>query len=271
MRRGIPVTITVCAAFAAAGALGAGSVINSFLAFEAQIVDGGGVYRDAHYVYTIFRVGLIFYLYRFTPAGTPYGKRPLYGLADACDADHSPRGGGYFGVRAGEEYILHYTVSTGSLAASWHSGGLTTAYGHSPGSPYFYVGKREYIYRYTTNGSFVSSFKTWTDEWPKSIAVAPVYEGVSGEFVLMFPYEPQFKPVHVYAPSGSLVATFPAPGHYELPMCNVCGPGYPPSYGTTLWCTFWHLWREVWVYQIDIGGNTAVAPASVGRIKALFK
>lgn len=268
MRLSMIFAVGAVALAATAAAYGAGSIINSFCALSAQIVDGGGVFRDADYVYAVFDLGGDYYACRFTPTGTPYGSRPLYDVSNARDADHSPFGEGCFGFRAGERYIFHYALSTGSRVGLWNLDKGTTAYGYLPGSDCFYAGKGTYIYRYTTSGSFVSSFETWENAWANSIAVASSYGGVSGEFILMLPYGSEIALAHVYEPSGSLVATFPAPDAWSLG--SVCGPGYPTSYGTTLWCSF-SVSGDVWVYQVDVGGNVAVTPASVGRIKALFE
>ena len=52
---------------------------------------------------------------------------------------------------------------------------------------------------------------------------------------------------------------------------GVCGPGAPASWGITYWCNV-RLGLEYYAYQFDIGGTEpAVAPASLGRVKALFK
>jgi len=70
----------------------------------------------------------------------------------------------------------------------------------------------------------------------------------------------------VYTAAGSAVTTFSIPG---TTYGCVCGPGYPASFGTTFWCNSDFGGRRA--YQLDLGNGTAVAPVSLGRIRALFR
>lgn len=277
MRRRIPVTITVCAAFTAAAALGVGSVISSFAVRHGIWGRPLGVYRDTTYVYVVMSNGGAGWdnLYRYTVTGSFFGYKLLAGADSPGDADHSPLGVGYFAVhdtvqRDSNRRILHYELSTGSVVSSWVIGADMASFAHVPGSTYMYVGEYGgYVYRFTTAGSLVGSFAA--PYGTSSLAATRFFKGFEGEYIITAAKE-YSKPAHVYTNTGSLVGSFKVPtSEYGTNTYGaVCAAGYPARYGTTYWCMRNHLIDYKMLYQLDLGANPAVAPASVGRIKVLF-
>jgi len=98
--------------------------------------------------------------------------------------------------------------------------------------------------------------------------VADRWAGVDNEYVITQYGNSSFA---VYTPGGSLVTIFPngSPGVYGIAV----DPGYPSSYGPTLWGIDYY---SGYCYQIDLGNGdgtdqTNVTPASLGKVKALFR
>jgi hypothetical protein len=227
------------ALLAVAPALGAvGDVISSFPWSGAR-----NVYRDADYVYCIAGTNT---LRRYTVGGSLVGTVALSGLTAADDADHCVAGAGRMTVIGGGNRLFDYRVSNGSLIRSYAAPPGTTGYGYSPGRAYYFVHSGADVRRYTKAGSLVSSFTVSYSAGP--IAVADRFRDRAGNYVVVGSKLSFY--ARVYTGTGSLVTSFVLPA---VTYGCVCGPGVPSTHGTTYWC------------------NLAVAPASVGRIKALYR
>jgi hypothetical protein len=234
---------------------GVGDVVSSF-AWPGAL----NAYRDASYVYCVAGVNT---LRTYTVSGSLTGTVPLAGLTSAGDADHSPSGPGYFAVIERSSVIYEYLVSSGSFVRSITGGPNTVGGGYFPGSSYVYIHVRPYVYRFTTAGSLVGSFLVSYSAGP--IAATDRFNARAGDYVIVGAQTAGN--TMVYTGAGSVVTTFTVPGGTY--GC-VCGPGYPPSYGTTYWCNL-AVGSSRYAYQIELGNGTAVAPASVGKIKALYR
>jgi hypothetical protein len=266
-RKGVPVIAGVLALAAAVGWAGPGSVISSFRALSGDYPMGA--YRDADYVYVINTSSMWAYAMIYTPTGS-YVRGIDFLLLRWMpeDPDHSYLGPSYItlAVEAGVQTF----PKTGGVYVRWDHRELkeTLGYAHLPRSPYYYVGvtpyKDEYIiYRFSTGGSLISSF---IPEFGGKLAATDRFAGSPGEYLIA-----SGSPCGVYEPAGSLVATFNHEAGRSL-YGGTAGPGYPASWGTTLWVLSpWPLPGEV--YQIDLGnGNpSAITPASLGKVKALFR
>jgi hypothetical protein len=242
------------AAFCAWGEVG--SVISSF-----QWPGARNVYRDGDYAYSVASPNT---LRAYNVNGSLVNSVGLAGLVNAGDADHSVLGGAYLAVLDGKNMLRDYVISTGSLARSVAVPDKI-GYGYIPGGAYMYVAAGTYVRRYTTAGSLVSSFRIIGPSIG-GIAATRTFEGRSGEYVVVAVWAYDSDVGMVYTATGSTVATFSIPG--TVHGC-VCGPGYPASFGTTFWCNSDAGGRRA--YQLDLGNGTAVAPVSLGRIRALFR
>jgi hypothetical protein len=246
-------------ALAAACAWGAvGSIISSF-----EWPGARNAYRDNDYAYSVANVNT---LRAYTVNGSLVKSVSLTGLTDAGDADHSVLGGAYLAVLDGTNLLRDYVISTGSLARSVAVSNCV-GYGYIPGGAYVYVAAGTYVYRYTTAGSLVSSFRI-IGPYIGGIAATRTFKGESGEYVVVAVWAYDWDVGMVYTGAGSAVATFNMPG---TTYGCVCGPGYPASWGTTFWCNSEIGAGRRWAYQLDLGNGTAVAPTSLGRVKALFR
>ncbi|MEE8640157.1 MAG: hypothetical protein V3T41_07085 [bacterium] len=256
--------IVATSVLAAAVWAGVGDVISSFRATYGTLY-AGGVYRDDTYVYVAFyTTGLFqYYMKKYTPAGSYVGVIAL-GPAwhwPLTDADHSRRGAGYVTIATDANVLFTFDLSTGYRVESINLGLYDIwGYAYRSGARYAFASEdsSQFIFKYDASWSVVSSFR-----WGGALAATDRYKGRPGDYVIV-----DSTPARVYTGDGSLVGTFPN-GRDVIGRGCVCGRGYPASWGTTYWR--YEGWSECWVYQIDLGNTTAVAPASVGRIKALYR
>jgi hypothetical protein len=247
--------IMATSVLAAAVWAGVGDVISTFAWPNAR-----NAYRDAGYVYCVTGVNTF---RTYTAGGSLVRTVALGGLTDAGDADHSPTGTGYVAVIDSSSVIYEYMISSGSLVRSITTGPGTVGGGYFPGNPYVYIHISTYVVRFTTAGSLVGSFLVSYSAGP--IAAANRFNDRAGDYVIVAPRTSGY--TMVYTGAGSVVTTFNVPG---TTVGCVCGPGYPSSRGTTYWCNV-GVGSSWYAYQIDLGNGVAVAPTSVGRIKALYR
>ncbi len=235
-----------------------GSVISSF-----EWPGALNVYRDGDYAYSVASPNA---LRAYTANGSFVNSVNLSGLTGAGDADHSVLGGAYLAVLDGKNMLRDYVKSTGSLARSVAVPDKI-GYAYIPGGAYMYVAAGSYVNRYRTTGSLVSSFRIF-GPYIGGLAATRTYEGRSGEYVIVPVWAYDSDAGMVYTGAGSMVGTFTVPG---LTRGCVCGPGHPPSWGTTFWCNSEVGAGRRYAYQLDLGNGTAVEPTSLGRVKALFR
>lgn len=268
--KGILLVAGALALAAAAAWARPGSVISSFQGFLGFMPTG--VYRDADYVYVVNLGESIFnYATKHTPTGSYVG-----GPEFVCwrryvpeDPDHSYLGSSYISIAA-EAGIITYPKGGGNYVRWDHYDLIeTVSYGYRPGGNFYYVGvipeNRDDVfitYCFNTRGSLINSF---APAYAGDFAATDRFAGVSGEYLIIGHGA-------VYTPRGSLVATFA-----HLAGCSLrgatAGPGYPASWGTTLWVLgSWGINNHA-VFQLDLGNGSpsAIIPASIGKVKALFR
>lgn len=276
------------AAFILAGAMpgfgSLGSVISSFQISGDNGPHAVAVYRDADFIYGVLQYGPTgeheYKLFTYAPDGSALSSIPLnctlewanWHLEWLEDADHSVLGDGYFGIIGVGKYFpaygLDFSIKTGSIVGSFPTSPLATAYAYIPGGQYIYVGQTypSYIFLFTTSGSVVSSFKP--HHVCDLLAATDYYNSLNGAYLISYGGGSGLYH-HVYTDAGSLVGSFWL-GPFSMTFAGVCGPGYPSDYGVTYWCISWGS-GGLWCFQIDLANRVAVAPASVGKIKALFR
>jgi hypothetical protein len=243
--------------FAAAvpASAGVGDVISSFKMDGAR-----NIYRDANHVYCVVGTNT---LRRYTVGGSLVGTVALARLTNPGDADHSPLGPGFMGVVEASNRVHQYRIANGSLVTSMPTGPTTLGYAYFPGGAYLYAHVGTYVHRYTTTGSFVSSFAVGYAT--TMMAATNRFEDKAGDYVIVASRSPR---TMVFTGSGGFVRSFNLP---EPPAGCVCGPGTPYTPKTTLWCNI-PVGANRFAYQIDLGNkNVAVAPTSLGKIRALYR
>ena len=250
----------LAAATAASAALG--SVISTFSLSGTAQPYALGIYRDAKYVYGVLYSSGATYLRSYTTSGVPVGSITLGGAARG--PGHSQLGAGYMGA-VDNSRVVHYDISTGSRIASFSVASGARAYDYIPGGPYVYVATDRTVYCYTTAGSLVRVFPV--SSYVGGLAATEYLNNRAGEYVVVGPWSSGM-PAYVYTGGGSLLRSFVVVG-----TTNGCvaGAGAPRTYGTTYWCNQ-YIGSGLYAYQIDLGNtNAALAPASVGEIKALYR
>jgi hypothetical protein len=247
-----------------------GSVISSF---EVSVVESPmwklDIYRDADYLY------LLSYdpeysdawLERYTLPGCQRTsvslEWPQYYVP--ARVDHSVLGSGYAVVTSRTE-LFTFSTTTGSFIGSQTMAYGRYRYAYIPGSPYIYTGEGRSVYRLTTSGQLISSFQVIGE----LCAATGSFMDQAGEYIIT---EHNYSPRHdyVYSSGGSLLASFNVQ-EISLLELHVCGPGYPPSHGTTYWRYRGIANGRGCIYQLDLGNTTTnVVPASLGRIKAIYE
>ncbi len=254
----------LAAAFAAQAAVG--SVISSFRMTGAETPKATGIYRDWTYVYGILYSAGPDYLTTYTPAGSVVRSATLSRAQAPRDADHSTLGSGYVDVfDFGKKMLLTYKKNAEFVKAKPLPSD-TTAYAYIPGSSKYFVARDEMVFRYTTNDVLVNKF--YVGGYIGGLAATPVYDGKNGEYVIIgrsgvggYSY--------VYTGAGSLVDSFVVPGTGTY--ASIVGRATPKKYQRGYWCVQ-QVGTDRWAYQVDVEATApAVAPASLGKVKALYR
>jgi len=204
------------------------------------------------------------YLYNFNTAGSLVSTVRLPGAVRLGDADFAPEGyAGCFAVVDEGSHELKAYTRTGSFygvirtlrsdVVGYGVGGHVTKY--------LYLGTRDgVVYRYTPAWSFLYSFATGVEI--ADLAAGQGYNGYWGDWLEVGPAR-SGEPIRVYDGWGGSFY-----GSFSLPGVRNCGAsaGYRSAY-----VCLRDLGTEIWAYAVDLGPLMAVEPASLGRVKALYK
>jgi len=248
------------------------------------------------------RIGLYCGLAAFAGAAFFVGEAGGWRLVSSYPTPgHNPRGygaggmaGGWIVEATGTPMIYEIYWPTGSIDSSWPAPGGAGAWGVCYNSPYLYVtnNRTSFIYRVTTGGSVVSSFRfalgrpadicgRWTGSTlfvtiPERDSIA--YITTAGSFLGSFG-GPGSHPTACagYSPSPFYVADDATHTVYENAKPVITGIQTPTGMDCTLFIGADQ--SDVDLYVVDDAtdriyfyrNSTAVAPASVGRVKALFR
>ena len=243
------------------------SIVSSFRVSGTTEPRARGIFTGgfAGYVYGIFYAGPGSHsLAAFTKAGSLLATYPMAGGVMLGDADHAPEGypGCFAVVDEGAHDLKAYTT-TGSFHGVIRTlPGDVVAYacgGHV--IDYLYLGTQDgKVFRYTPAWSFLNSF--WTGVPTADLAAGQGYDGRWGNWVVLGPSQPPADLAAYQGESGWFYASFALPGNASR------GAVYRAA--ATVWCLR-DLGAEIWAYEIYTGPLMAVAPASLGRIKALYR
>jgi hypothetical protein len=252
------------------GALG--SVISSFMVNNYWTWSVYAPARDSNYLYmpNSYYTTPVFLLYTRLPTGTIVRSPGLEGFGNGgfTDADASILGDGYYTaihVVDSTYRLLNYRATDGSLVSSWILSGDVRGYAYAPGSDHLFLSTSSNIVRFTTTGSQLNSFAA-----PNTthIAVTNTLAGRNGEYILAS----SGNVVRAYTTAGSIVTSFNMPG-VNNDLGVVCGPGYPATNGTTLWCSLRVIAGSYiqYLFQLSLGNGINVEPSSLGRVKAIYR
>jgi hypothetical protein len=252
-----------------------GSVISSFVAASAaESRNAWAAYRDRRdrgYVYV--SCDQPNEIRKFTTLGSLVGSYTVEAAWPLRGADVTHLGPGYMGLCGGEKDFKILSLTTGKVVYSYAT---SITY-----NDFFYDGAYYYLkpfsadgffYRYTTSGEYKGGFHYDgypPGAWFGGCGYTNRFGGAVGSYVIIDLWSPDIT-VALTHPAGSLVSAWHSP---DAGFGSSCGPGAPLSYGPSFWGIFYNPTEEAMrVYQIDIGGAVpAVTPASVGKIKAIYR
>ena len=244
-------------------------VINSFPLANVSPAQARGVYYPYEYPYdTIYVISHespgVNYLHKFVSGGSHVSSFLLRGASVAGDADRAPDeySKSYFSVvDVGTNDVKIYNVEGSLIGTLFPAPADTVAVGIGGHSyNYVYLGTAGgVINRYTGNGVFLGSFSTGIEI--RDLAGAGAFANDWGNYALLGPNQPSGT-VYAYEYGARPAGSFALPGDRN---CGAMAYNY-----TMYWCL-----REdangLWAYQVFLGRGMAVAPASLGRVKALFR
>ena len=274
-------------AFTAVVGLGLpGDVISSFqVGSGLGVIPWGGPYRDGPggNVFVVWQRSVMpatVYISEFTVAGSLIRSVTIPGIDSCLDVDATHFGQGYIGlgVKPPRELRIYETGGL-TCVASWPL--LDYSYcnffwdGEYYHFGYNYGWHQRRFYTYTSTGSFVGTMKY--GGYPGRVPMGGAgftnnFGGAVGSFTVIATNFSPYGTFVINHVTGSLVSCWPNPGHWPNYGAS-CGPGFPASYGTTFWGSYAEpdSRSNVWVYQVDLGNSVSVSPASLGRIKALYR
>jgi hypothetical protein len=155
----------------------------------------------------------------------------------------------YDALNTSLEYYLYQVTDTGSILSSWKSP-LARTVGVGWDGSYFWLSSYYGVMGWATKaGSLVGSFGT---SWRPT--------GVAFDGYYLWTAEYNQPALYRLTTAGSLVAS------YSFPAGQPWGLGFDGDY---LWVTSTGGTGDV--YKADFGGYPAVAPASIGGVKALYR
>jgi hypothetical protein len=279
------ITVVCAAALATCAYAEVGSVISSFyIGYSTYRVWHFGIYRDASYVYSLYDQYDNTYIYRFTPSGSIKGLSVVYykGFLEYGEADHCHLGAGYLAYLGyttlwfADLNLPHHHVASFPVRSpsTWKVNNLVWD------GRYYYVNYwSDYgvFNRYTPAGALVG---TWAVAgWPPGVSAGGVafsrtFNNASGRYLLAVSSGDRLYAYNM--DGGSLLGSWRIPPATRGHRGGVCGDAYPSSYGAALWVhyAFGHGDRPIsWAYQIDINarGAASVVPASLGKVKAIYR
>lgn len=286
MRR---IIIVVCAAaWAASAYAGIGSVISTFyMGYSTYRVWWYGIYRDPSLVYCLYNQYNITFVPRWTPSGSlvNWDKHPIYPAPEIKygEADHCHLGPGYFAF-IGDMTLwcidLNYRLTPVASFPVRSPREPWEAYNLMWDGQYYYVNCwSDYgvFNRYTPAGALVG---TWAAAgWPSGVSAGGVafsrtFNNASGQYLLAVSGGDRIYAFNMAG--GALLGSWRIPPATRGHRGAVCGDAYPSSYGAALWVHYNFGTGDrptSWAYQIDINarGAASVLPASLGKVKALYR
>lgn len=274
--------ILLVAGLAGQAAATVGSIVGSFsLPYQLPSVTPWAIYRDPDWVYAAY------YLFpgynelrRYTATGSFVSSVRLPSTQAFTDACHCHLGLSYFGlVNSSEKRLYFLNKTTGVATASFPAEGPA---GYHPDTV-LWDGDKYYVsdgYRanafnmYTPAGSLIGSWEAvgWPSTMYTNAASAFSRSALQrrGRFLIASTATVGQPSCIIDMDTGSLLATWYM-GDHSRAYGSVVGDAYPASFGAA----YWVIWANggIWALQVDIEGRGAanVLPASVGKIKAIYR
>lgn len=273
-----PSVITSPASGATGGSDGVGSLISSFYMTGSSGTYALGIWRDSSYVYGIIYSASTDYLRSFTTAGSAAGSVALRGTATPRGAGDCHLGGGYVAVTdATNNRVYMFNKGTGSAVTSFSTTAANQEWSVMWSGTYYYT-CRSYnpnsrlYYRYTSTGG---SAGTWTASgypfsYCRGIGYTNIANSATGSYMVAGEAATTDRHAIINIANGSLVRSWSS-GRGGVTNGADCGTGAPTSHGTTYWVNC-YVGGSLYAFQWDIDGSaSSVEPASLGKVKALYR
>ncbi len=264
-RASVALAAAVALIFVAAAHAYYPSIISSFRLTGATPPGPCGIHSGRNSVFVIsYTAPGENYLYEFSLQGSFVSSVRLPGANAIAETDWPPfpYPRDYFSALDAGARDVKIFRTTGSLVGTFMAAPADTVAIGVGGrdAAYVYLATRGgLIRRYSSQGSFLSSFNTGVTVG--DLAASGGYYQSWGNFVQVAP-RGQPGPIYSYRSTGSLEGSFALPGTGNL--------GAEVIYTSFYWCLR-RVNTRLWAYQVFLGGGMPVEPASLGRIRALFK
>ena len=240
-------------------------ILSSFPLTGATPPGPCGIHSDRDSVFVISYTGPgENYLYEFSLQGSFVSSLRLPGADAITETDclPYPYHQDYFSALDAGTRDVKIFRTTGSLVGTFMAAPAdAVAIGVGGRDAYYvYLATRAgLIRRYSSGGSFLNSFNTGIDV--RDLAASGGYDQRWGNFVQVAP-RGQPGPIYSYRSTGSLEGSFALPGTGNLGAEAIDTSFY--------WCLR-RVNTRLWVYEVFLGGGMPVEPASLGKVKALFR
>lgn len=262
-----------------------GSVISSFYVSGTSAPVCLGAARDATYVYAIlYSAAGSAVLRTYTPAGSQVGSVTITvpSSGTSRDADISHLGANYLSltsITSGTAGVLSQVIkSTGSIASSFSVTGPGTYAGdvtYIPSVSYYLIGA---LYSgtstnvYTTSGSSAGSWSISAAgmSYCGGLAYATKFNNVTGSYVIVSPWTAGLPHATLNYPAGTAVNTSwgAVSGANTNGSCVGAGSASTEEF---FWANQVLNSSSMYMYQIDLGNGVGIAPASLGKVKSLYR
>ncbi len=209
--------------------------------------------------------------YVCTPAGSLVRSHAIAGGSGWRDSSRCHLGLGYYAIiNATARKVAFVHRNSGAVAGSF----AVTAMSPFPmnlaydarAQCYYANGYNEasFARRYTTSGSFAGSIKIGGfGSYCGALGWTPRVKGLAGSYI--WASNPGATSEVICTTAGSVVASWSGPGR------SGCGGDCGKHHASTA-RVVWELYgANLHVYEIDLGNDTAVTPASLGQVKALYR
>jgi hypothetical protein len=275
MARGLATLLLVAAALAAPAHATIGSFISSFDIPASYY--GMGILAQGDYVYLHGRPTL-YYIYTYTHSGSLIRSRSIdpgsTGFLSGGSRTHlgpgymailDPNTGSFkiFSISNAGTPVASFSVTNGARNVFWDGN-------------YYYVNQyddRGRFLRYTANGN---SAGYWNCAgWPSSMTYcygatyAQYGNNAKGPYFVASAGATTRPYCMTTFPGGALVATWTLPNQY-LSHLSYGDSSNPSLYGAAIWGVASSPY-DVWEIDIDARNASAVLPASVGKIRAIYR
>ncbi len=249
-----------------------GSVISSF---GLDRYSTYGIYREGNYIYIPYYRYSPNYLETYTLSGSQTGRIELLSFNPLKSGSANHLGAGYVAFCSPYDgYLKIFSITQGGYPVASFST-MTDARNNFWDGDYYYVNRwteKGVFRRYTRTGANAG---TWTCAgWPAAMNYCSGAEYAARGNYGAGPYfvasSGETGPCCITTfPGGSLVSTWKVP-RGGVRHLAYGGSSLPATYGAAIWAI---LYDPYYVLEFDIHarGASAVLPASVGKIKAIYR